>query len=138
MSQAFRSETLAVSVRRVDTKYLPSRSTARRSLFSGISMATIDLDWPAQLKTCQIRIVQLEQKITSERQKIQSLSELKLNVKWTQCLLAMTQENLERAQSRRSLIENRIADRTANQHDVLESHPNALQLINIEAAAPPQ
>jgi len=101
-------------------------------------MATIDLDWTAQLKTCQIRIVQLEQKITSQRQKIQSLSEQKLNVKWTQCLLAMTQENLERTQSRRSLIENRIAHRTGNQHDVLESHPNALQLINIKAAAPPQ
>jgi hypothetical protein len=101
-------------------------------------MATIDLDWTAQLKTCQIRIVQLEQKITSQRQKIQSLSEQKLNVKWTQCLLAMTQENLERTQSRRSLIENRIADRTGNQRDVLESHPNALQLINIKAAAPPQ
>jgi hypothetical protein len=49
----------------------------------------------------------------------------------------MMQENLERAQSRRNLIESRIPDRTAYQHDVLESHPNALQLINIEAAARP-
>jgi uncharacterized coiled-coil protein SlyX len=100
-------------------------------------MATIDLDWPGQLKTCQVRIAQLEHKITSQRQKIQRLSQQNLNVKWTRCLLAMMKENLERAQSRRNLIESRIADRTAYQRDVLESHPNALQLINIEAAARP-
>jgi hypothetical protein len=74
-------------------------------------MATIDLDWPAQLKTCQIRIAELEEKIVTQRQKIQHLSDQKLRVKWAQCLLAIRQESLERAQSRRDLIESRIAGR---------------------------
>jgi hypothetical protein len=74
-------------------------------------MATIDLDWPSQLKTCQIRIGELEEKIATQRQKIQHLSDQNLRVKWAQWLLVMRQESLERAQSRRDLIESRITGR---------------------------
>ena len=71
-------------------------------------MATINLDWPAQLKTCQIRIAELDEQIATQRQKIQRLSDQKLRVKWAQRLLVMRQESLERAQRRRDLIESRI------------------------------
>ena len=71
-------------------------------------MAMIDLDWLAQLETCQIRIAELEEKIATQTQKIQHLSDQKLRVKWAQRLLVMRQESLERAQRRRDLIESRI------------------------------
>ena len=74
-------------------------------------MAMIDLDWLAQLETCQIRIAELEEKIATQRQKIQHLSDQNLRVKWAQWLLVMRQESLERAQSRRDLIESRITGR---------------------------
>jgi uncharacterized coiled-coil protein SlyX len=74
-------------------------------------MAMIDLDWLAQLETCQIRIAELEEKIATQTQKIQHLSDQKLRVKWAQCLLVMRQESLERAHSRRDLFESRIAGR---------------------------
>jgi hypothetical protein len=73
----------------------------------GLSMAMIDLDSPAQLKTCQIRIAELEERIATQRR----LSDQELRVKWAQRLLVVRQESLERAQSRRDLIESRIAGR---------------------------
>jgi chromosome segregation ATPase len=101
-------------------------------------MATNDLDWPVQLKTCQIIIAELEEKIASQMQKIQRLLDQRKNVKWAQCLLAMRQESLERAQNRRNLIESRIADCVANRHHLRESNAIALNPINADAAAKPQ
>jgi hypothetical protein len=101
-------------------------------------MATMDLDWLAQLKACRDRIAELEEKIATQRQKIRRFSDQKMNIKWAQYLLAMRQESLERAESRKNLIESRIADHVANQHDAAESNAMALSLTNANVAAQPQ
>jgi hypothetical protein len=111
--QAFRSQAPLLTVKRAEVHQIfttPALEPEDHFLL-GLLMARIDLDWPAQVKTCQIRIAELEEKIATQRQKIQHLSEQELRVKWAQCLLVMRQESLERAQSRRDLIESRIADR---------------------------
>jgi hypothetical protein len=74
-------------------------------------MTRIDWDWQAQLATCQKRIVELEEKIASERRKLRRLLDGNLNATFAQRILAMREESLERVQSCKRLIETRIADR---------------------------
>jgi hypothetical protein len=71
-------------------------------------MATIDLNWPAQLKTCQSRIVELDDKIVSQKRKIQRLLNWKMNATSAQWLLAMREESLARVRRDKRLIETRI------------------------------
>jgi hypothetical protein len=99
-------------------------------------MATIDLNWPAQVKTCEVRIAELEEKIGSQRQKIQRLLEQKKDVTWDQSLLGMSEKNLERAQTRTHFIESKIADQSANQRP--ESNATVVHLIIVDAASQPQ
>jgi hypothetical protein len=82
-------------------------------------MAMIGWDWSAQLKTCQNRIIELEEKIASQRLKIHRLLEQKLSVTSAQLLLAIREESLARVQSDKHLIETRIADRAADPHRAL-------------------
>jgi hypothetical protein len=77
-------------------------------------MNGIDWDWQAQLETCKRRIVQLEEKIASERQKLQRLLAGNRNPTFAQRMLAMREESLERVQSCKRLIETRITDRAAD------------------------
>jgi uncharacterized coiled-coil protein SlyX len=51
-------------------------------------MAAIDWDWPAQLKTCQNRIAELEEKVASQKLKINRLVDQKLPATSAQLLLA--------------------------------------------------
>jgi hypothetical protein len=85
-------------------------------------MNRIDWDWQAQLQTCQRRIVELEGKIASERQKLQQLLGGNRNATFVQRTLAMREESLERVQSCKRLIETRIADRAANRPAELPCH----------------
>jgi hypothetical protein len=82
-------------------------------LFWGTDM--IDWDWQTQLESCQRKIVELEEKIASQRQKLQRLLDRNMNATFAQRILAMRQESLERVQSYKHLIETRIADRAADQ-----------------------
>ena len=77
-------------------------------------MNRIDWDWQAQLETCQRRIVELEEKIASQRQKLQRLLDGKGNATFAQRTLAMREESLERVQGCKRLIESRIAGRPAD------------------------
>jgi hypothetical protein len=77
-------------------------------------MNRIDWDWQAQLETCKRRIVQLEEKIASERQNLQRLLAGNRNPTFAQRMLAMREESLERVQSCKRLIETRITDRAAD------------------------
>ena len=79
-------------------------------------MAMIDWDWPAQLKECQIRAAELEEKIASQKLKVQRLLGCKMNATSAQRLLAIRERSLERVRSRQHLIETRIAERAADQH----------------------
>ena len=99
-------------------------------------MATIDLNWPAQLKTCEVRIAELEEKIGSQRQKLQRLLEQKKDATWDQSLLAMSQKNLERTQIRIHFIESKISDQSANQRP--ESNATVAHSIIVDAASQPQ
>ena len=71
-------------------------------------MNRIDWDWQAQLEACQRRIVELEGKIASERQKLQQLLGGNRNATFAQRTLAMREESLERVQSRKRLIETSV------------------------------
>jgi hypothetical protein len=77
-------------------------------------MNMIDWDWQAQLETCQRRIAELEEKIASQRQKLQRLLDGNLNTTFVQRILALWEESLERVHSHKRLIETRIADRAAD------------------------
>jgi hypothetical protein len=77
-------------------------------------MNKIDWDWQSQLETCRRTIVELEEKIASERGKLQRLLDDNRNATFVQRILAMRQESLERVQSCKRLIETRIADRAAD------------------------
>ena len=79
-------------------------------------IAMIDWDWPAQLKECRIRIAELEERIASQKLKVQRLLDWKMNATSAQRLLAIREESLERVQSHQHLIETRIAERAADQH----------------------
>jgi hypothetical protein len=89
-------------------------------------MNRIDWDWQAQLETCKKRIVQLEDKIASERKKLQRLLDGNRNPTFAQRMLAMREESLERVRSCKRLIETRITDRAADRlvemprHDEVE------------------
>src|SRR6516162_472343 len=76
-----------------------------------VSMAAIDWDWPAQLKTCQNRIVELENKVASQKLKIDRLVEQQMPATSAQLLLAIREESLTRARDYKRLIETRLADR---------------------------
>jgi hypothetical protein len=80
-------------------------------------MAAIDWDWPTQLKTCQNRIVELEEKVAFQKLKINRLVEQKLPATSAQLLLAIREESLTRARDYKRLIETRLADRAAGQHN---------------------
>jgi uncharacterized coiled-coil protein SlyX len=84
-------------------------------------MAIIDWDWPAQLRTCQNRIDELEKKIASQKQKVQRLLDWKMNVTCAQRILAIREESLARVRGDKHLIETRIADRAADQYRALPS-----------------
>ena len=77
---------------------------------------TIDWDWTAELKACQIRMAELEERIASQRQKVQRLRDQEMNATSAQRLLAIWEQSLERVQSYKELIETRSADRAANHH----------------------
>jgi hypothetical protein len=88
---------------------------ARKPLSSEVpNMHKIDWDWQAQLETCQRRIVELEDKIASQRQKLQRLLDGNGNATFAQRTLAMREESLERVRRCKRLIESRIADRAAD------------------------
>ena len=78
-------------------------------------MRTIDWDWPAQLNECKIRIAELENKISSQKQKVQHLLDQQLTAFSAQRLLAIWEQSLERVRSHKHLIETRIAERVADQ-----------------------
>ena len=59
-------------------------------------MARIDWDWPAQLEGCQIRITRLEAGITSQKQKIQHLSNKGLDAAFAQRVLVVRADSFER------------------------------------------
>ena len=77
---------------------------------------TIDWDWAAQLKACQIRIAELEQRIASQREKVQRLGDQGMNATSGQGLLAIWEQSLERVQSYKELIAARMADRAADHY----------------------
>jgi hypothetical protein len=76
-------------------------------------MNMIDWDWQAQLETCQRRIAELEEKIASQRRKLQRLLDGNMNATFVQRILALWEESLERVHSHKRLIETRIADHAA-------------------------
>jgi hypothetical protein len=71
--------------------------------------AMIDLDWQAQLEKCQIKIADLEEKITSQRWKVQRLLKQQMNAACAQHVLALREQSLGRVQTYKYLIEARIA-----------------------------
>ena len=77
-------------------------------------MRTIDWDWPAQLSECQIRIAELEEKIASQKQKVQRLLDRQMTALSAQRLLMIWEQSLERVRSHERLIETRIAERAAD------------------------
>jgi hypothetical protein len=81
----------------------------------GFRMRTIDWDWPAQLNECQIRIAELEDKISSQKQKVQRLLDRQMTALSAQRLLVIWEQSLERVRSHKHLIESRIAERAADQ-----------------------
>jgi hypothetical protein len=74
-------------------------------------MEMIDWDWPAELKTCQRKIAELEQKIASQRQEIQGLFARKMNAAYVQLILTINERNLKQARGHKHLIEMRLAAR---------------------------
>jgi hypothetical protein len=92
----------------------PAAGRDDRSRLEFLKMNRTDWDWQAQLETCQRRIVELEEKIASERRKLQRLLGSNRNATFAQRTLAMREESLQRVQSCKRLIETRIADRVAN------------------------
>ena len=87
--------------------------------WQGILVAT-DLDWCSQLKHCQSRIAELNDKIASEKLKIQRLFDQRLAATAAQRRLAIREESLARLQSSKTMIESRIADRAA--YELAASH----------------
>jgi hypothetical protein len=85
-------------------------------------MTKIDWDWQSQLEKCQCKIAELEERIASQRQKIQRLLDRNLDATFGQRILAMRQESLERVQSHKRLIESRIADHAEGQSVVHTGH----------------
>jgi uncharacterized coiled-coil protein SlyX len=79
-------------------------------------MRTIDWDWPAQLSECQTRIAELEDKIASQRQKVQNLADQQMTTLSAQRLLVLWEHSLERVRSHKRLIETRISERAARQN----------------------
>jgi hypothetical protein len=100
----------------------------RSTFFWGLLMRMIDWDWPAQLETCQSKIAELEEKIASQRRKIQRLLDQKMNAAHAQRLLAIREQSLERVQSDKYLIEIRMADRAADHAAAVGTLPLDLQL----------
>jgi hypothetical protein len=101
---------------------LSSRPFARRLLSSGVpKMNRIDWEWQAQLETCQRKIVELEEKVASQSQKLQRLLDGNMNAIFAERILAMREESLERVQNWKRLIETRIAD-AADQSVELPCH----------------
>jgi hypothetical protein len=97
------------------TKYWTAyRKTRKIALIWGEKMNMIDWDWQAQLETCQRRIIELEEKIVSQRRKLQRLLDGNMNAIFAERILAMREESLERVRSWKRLIETRIADRAAD------------------------
>ena len=78
---------------------------------AGSQMEMIDWDWPAELKTCQRKIAELEGKIASQRQEIHRLLGLKMNAAFAQLILTINERNLHEAQGHKHLIEMRLVDR---------------------------
>jgi hypothetical protein len=81
----------------------------------------IDWDWPAQLKECQVRIAELEDKIASQRQKLKQLSDGRMTATSAQRLLTIWEQSLERVQRHKRLIETRIAGRAADDNGAASS-----------------
>ena len=83
---------------------------------SGIrsKMHRIDWDWQTQLETCQRKIVELEEKVASQRQKLQRLLDGNMNATFAQRILVMREESLERVQTWKHLSETRISDRAGD------------------------
>src|SRR6202163_35284 len=77
-------------------------------------MHRIDWDWQTQLETCQRKIVELEEKVASQRQKLQRLLDGNMNATFAQRILVMREESLERVQNWKHLIETRISDRAGD------------------------
>jgi hypothetical protein len=79
----------------------------------------------------------IEEKIASQRLKIQRLLDQKLSATSAQLLLAIREESLARVQSHKHLIETRIADRAADHHRA-SSSDTIFGYNNADAAASPQ
>jgi division protein CdvB (Snf7/Vps24/ESCRT-III family) len=73
----------------------------------------VALDWLSQLKGCQIRIAELNEKIASDKLKIERLFGQTLRVASAQRRLAIREESLARVQSCKLMIETRIAESAA-------------------------
>ena len=84
-------------------------------------MRTIDWDWPAQLKECQVRIAELEEKIASQRQKLRRLLDGRMTTTSAQRLLAIWEQSLARVQRHKHLIETRIAERAVDDNGAASS-----------------
>jgi len=70
--------------------------------------------WLAQLKACQAKIVELEEKIALRRQQIQRLLDQKKDATYAQRLLAISEQSLQRANSTKQLIERRLVNLERN------------------------
>ena len=73
-------------------------------------MPRMNLDWPAQLKACQVRIAELENKIESLRLEIQSHWDRELDATSALRMLAINEQSLEYAQIHKQQIEIRLVD----------------------------
>ena len=73
-------------------------------------MPRMNLDWPAQLKACQVRIAELEDKIESLRLEIQDRWDREMDATYALRMLAINEQSLEYAQIHKQQIEIRLAD----------------------------
>jgi hypothetical protein len=73
-------------------------------------MAMIYKDWPEQLEACQLRIAELEEKIASQKLKIQGLWDREMDATRAFRVLVINEQSLEHAQAHKHQIEIRLAD----------------------------
>jgi uncharacterized coiled-coil protein SlyX len=76
-------------------------------------MAKIDWDWLAELALCESKIIELEIRVASQKQKIELLLNRGMDAALAQRVLILREQNLELMRSFKHLIENRIAERAA-------------------------
>jgi hypothetical protein len=84
-------------------------------------MAKIDWDWLAELALCESKIIELEIRVASQKQKIELLLNRGMDAALAQRVLILREQNLDLMRSFKRLIENRIAERVAGQNGAVLS-----------------